>query len=160
MLYNYGMIFLYKSFFVNYILSFSLVRLWTIRLLVQVHRHWVHFTLACGGYDNHNCLNKSQIWNEAGVWMTSCSEGMIWEFGYFEKHVIWVLDCRRVELVVYWGTFQSSFTVGQSNWVLEWGQSSWGLTLARSRVESELRPWCWEVEVWPWSSTDLYRQRS
>ena len=26
-LYNYGMIFLYKSFFVNYILSFSLVRL-------------------------------------------------------------------------------------------------------------------------------------
>ena len=74
---------------------------------------------------------------------------------YFEKHVNWVLDCRRVELVVYW-----SFTVGQSSWVLNWGQSSWELALAMLRVEVEFRPWCWEVEVWPWSSADLYQQRS
>ena len=90
--------FLYKSFFINYIFSFSLVGLWTIWLLVQVHRHWVQFTLVHGGYDNTNCHNKPQIGNETGVWMTSCPEAMDWEFGYFEKHVSWVL------------------AVGQSNW--------------------------------------------
>ena len=76
MLYDYGMIFLYKSFFVNYILSFSLVGLWTIRLLVQVHRHWVQFTLARRRYFNHNCHNKPQIGNVTGVWMTSSPEAM------------------------------------------------------------------------------------
>ena len=80
-----------------------MVGLWTIRLLVQVHRHWVQFTLARRGYDNHNCHNKPQIGNDSGVWMTSCPEAMGWEFGYFEKQVSWVLDWRRVELVVYWG---------------------------------------------------------
>ena len=40
MLYKCGMIFFILSFFVGYILSFGLVRLWTVRLLVQV------FTLA------------------------------------------------------------------------------------------------------------------
>ena len=40
-------------FFVNYILSFGLVRLWTIQLLVQV------FMLARRGYDNHKCHNKN-----------------------------------------------------------------------------------------------------
>ena len=89
MLYNYGIMFLYKSFFVNYILLFSLVGLWTIRLLVQVHRHWVQFTLARRGYDNHNCYNEPQIGNGTGAWMTSCPEMMGWEFGYFEKHVSW-----------------------------------------------------------------------
>ena len=86
-LYNYRMIFLYKSFFVNYILSFSLVGLWTIRLLVQVHRHWVQFTFMHRGYDNHNYHNKPQIGKWAGVWMMPCPEAMGWEFGYFEKHV-------------------------------------------------------------------------
>ena len=88
-----------------------MVGLGTIRLLVQVHRHWVQFTLARRGYDNHNCPNKPQIGNEAGVWMTSCPEAMGWEFGYFKKYVSWVLDCRRVELVVYWGPV---------SWVLLW----------------------------------------
>ena len=97
--------FLYKSFFVNYILSFSLVGLWTIRLLVQVHRHWVQFTLVRRGYDNPNCHNKPQIGNVTGVWMTSCLEAMGWEFGYFEKDVSWVS------------------TVGQSSWVFTEEQS-------------------------------------
>ena len=44
------------SFFVGYILSFSLVRLWTVRLLVQV------FTLARRGCDNHKCHNKNPRW--------------------------------------------------------------------------------------------------
>ena len=135
-------LFLYKSFFVNYILSFSLVGLWTIRLLVQVHRHWVQFTLVRRGYDNHNCHNKPQRGNETGVWMTSSSEAMGWEFGYFEKHVSWVL------------------TVGQSSWLSNGDQSSWESTWRISRVEVDLRPWRWEVEVWPWSSADLYRERS
>ena len=126
MLYNYGMIFLYQSFFVDYILSFSLVRLSTIRLLVQVHRHWVQFTLTRRGYDNHNYSNKPQIGYGTGVWTTSCPEAMGWEFGYFEKHVSWALDCRRVELVVWWRPVQLSFTVGQSSWVVDFGHvESW-----------------------------------
>ena len=90
--------FLYKSFFVNYNLSLSLVGLWTIRLLVLVHRHWVQFTLVRRVYDNHNYHNKPQIGNVAEVWMTSCPEVKCWEFGLFEKHVSWV------------------FTVVQSSW--------------------------------------------
>ena len=54
LLYNYGMIFFYLIIFVNYILSFGLVRLWTIQLLVQV------FTLVRGGCDNHKCHNRSR----------------------------------------------------------------------------------------------------
>ena len=85
-----------------------MVGLWTIWLLVQVHRHWVQFTLVRRGYDNHNCHNG----NGTGVWMTSCPGAMVWEFGYFEKHVNWVLDCRRVELVVYWGPVQLGVDFG------------------------------------------------
>ena len=125
--------------------------LWTIRLLVQVNRRWVQFTLVRRGYDNHKCHDKPQIGNKAGVWMTSCPEAMSWEFGYFEKHVSWVLDCRRVGL---------GFTVGQVSWLSNGDKSSWKLTLAMSSVEVELRPWCCEVEVWLWSYADLYRQRS
>ena len=40
-----------------------MVGLWTIRLLVQVHRHWVQLTLVRRGYVNHNCHNKLQIGN-------------------------------------------------------------------------------------------------
>ena len=119
--------FLYLSFFVNYILSFIFAGLWTIRFLVQVHRHWVQFTLARRGYDSHNCYDKPQRGNETGVWMTSCPGAMVRELGYFEKHVSWVLDYRWVELVVYWGPVQLSFTAGQSSWVLGWGLSSWEL---------------------------------
>ena len=60
-----------------------MVGLWTIRLFVQVQTHWVQFTLARKGYDNHNCHNKPQIGNGTGVWMTSCLKAMGWEFGYF-----------------------------------------------------------------------------
>ena len=52
-LYNCGMIVFILSFFVGYILSFGLVRLWTVRFLVQVS------TLARGGCDNHKCHNKN-----------------------------------------------------------------------------------------------------
>ena len=140
--YNYGMIFLYKSFFVNYILSFSFVGLWNIRLLVQVHRHWVQFTLVCRGYDNHNCHDKPQIGNGTEVWTTSRPEAMGWEFGDFEKDVSWV------------------FTVDQMSWVSAVGQSSWfllrtnpvGFWMGTGRVDSRLGP-CRrtvEVEFRPW----------
>ena len=141
-LYNYGMIFLYKSFFVNYILSFSLVGLRTIRLLVQVHRHWVQFTLTRRGYDNHNCHNKPQIGNKAGVWMTSCSEVTGWEFGYFEKYVSWVL---------MWVS-----RVGSRLWASQVGSllgtSPVGCRMGTGRVGSWLEPcrWTVEVEFWPW----------
>ena len=65
-----------------------MVGLWAIRLLVQVHRHWVQSTLMRRGYDNHNCHNKPQIGNGTGVGMTSCPEVMGWEFGDFEKQSV------------------------------------------------------------------------
>ena len=76
---------------VNYILSFSLVGLGTIRLLVQVHSIGYSFTLAHKGYDNPNYHNKPQMGNKAGVWMTSCPEAMVrrmwkyWKRGDVEK---------------------------------------------------------------------------
>ena len=45
--------FFHLILFVGYILSFSLVRLWTVWLLVQV------FTLVRGGSDNHECHNEN-----------------------------------------------------------------------------------------------------
>ena len=53
MLYNCRRIIFILSFFVGYILSFGLVRLWTVRLSVDM------FTLAWGGCDNHRCHNKN-----------------------------------------------------------------------------------------------------
>ena len=40
-----------------------MVGLWTIRLLVQVHRHWVQFTLARRGYDNLVCQTEKSLIN-------------------------------------------------------------------------------------------------
>ena len=65
---------------------------------------------------------------------------MGWEFGYFEKHVSWILDCRRVELIVYWGPVRLSFTgaspVGSGlwpcqswSWVKTMVLKSWSLTM-------------------------------
>ena len=60
LLYNYWMIFFYINHFSLIIFYHSvLVGLWTIRLLVQVNTHWVQFTLACRGHDNHKCHNKN-----------------------------------------------------------------------------------------------------
>ena len=120
MLYNYEMIFLYKSFFINYILSFSLVGLWTIRLSVHVRRHWVQFTLARRGYDNHNCHNKPQIGNGWSVndVMPGIDGLKIWLFwktrqlGFYCGPDQLGLGCGSVELVVYWGPVQL---------VVEWG---------------------------------------
>ena len=79
-----------------------------IRLLVQVHRHWVQFMLVHWGYDYHNCHNKLQIGNETGVWMTSCQEALGKEFGYFEKHVSWRQDAsgRQRALGPQWPTVE------------------------------------------------------
>ena len=147
------MIFRYKSFFVNYILSFSLVGLWSNRLLVQMQRHSVQFTLAHRYYDNCDCHNKPQIVNATGVWMTSCPEAMGWEFGYFEKHVSWVstvgkssweftgdlvqlgLGCWPDELVVEWGPVQLS---------VEWRPVELGVDLD-------------DVESWSWVKTMVLR---
>ena len=110
MLYNYGMIFFYLIIFVNYILSFGLVRLWTVRFLVQL------FTLALGGCDNHKCHNKkTQMGYETGVWITSCQEAMAWEFWWFlKKAVCWDLNSgedRPAESYGMHGTF-----VGSVSW--------------------------------------------
>ena len=41
------------------------------------------------GYDNHNCHNKPQIGNEAGVWITLCPEAMVLRIWEFWKRVSW-----------------------------------------------------------------------
>ena len=130
------MIFLYKSFFINYILSFSLVGLWTIRLLVQVHRYWVQFTLARREYDNHHCHNKPQIGNGTVNDVKSGSDGLrIWVFWKTRELS---LDCRPVELVVYWGPVQL---------VVEWGPVELVVDLGH-------------VKSWSWVKTMVLRSWS
>ena len=55
MLFTAEWFFLYIIIF-RWLILFSLLRLWTVRVLVQV------FTLARGGYDNHKCHNKNPRW--------------------------------------------------------------------------------------------------
>ena len=143
MLYNYIIIFLYQSCFVNYSLSFNFGWLRTIRLLVQVHKHWVQFTIARRGYNNHICHNKPQIGNRSGVWMTSCPKAMGWEFGDFSKRRQLGLDCGPVELVVYWGLVQlvvewrpvESGHVVSWSWVKTMMLRSWSLTMEFCRSQ-------------------------
>ena len=128
-----------------------MVGLWTIWLLVQVLRHWVQFMLVRRGCDNHNCHNKPQIGNGAAVW----------------RHHAWKRWTENLEILKkmsvgtwLWASRVGSL-LGTSSVGCRMGTSRVGkLTWAMSRVEVELRPWCWEVEIWPWSSADLYQQRS
>ena len=97
--------FLFWSFFINYILSFSLVGLWTIWLLVSVHRHWVQLTLARKGYDNHNCYNKPQIGNGLECEWFHAQKRWSREFEDFEIES-WELTLGHVGdswVVCYWG---------------------------------------------------------
>ena len=121
-------------FFVNYILSFSLVRLWTIRLLVQV------FTLARRGYDNHKYHNKNpREENETGVWMTSCPEAISWEFWWFlKKAVNW--DLTQDEASWDFDSGPGSPAGGYRMHSVFVGSESWELTLGR---ESPAGGWLW-----------------
>ena len=89
-------------FFVNYILSFGLVGLWTIRLGAGAH---IEYSSRSRAEDMTitNVIIKTPDWKWTGVWMTSCPEARIW---WFQK---------RREL---------RFDSGQD-------QSSWGLRDAR-----------------------------
>ena len=65
-LYNYGMIFFYINHFSLIIFYHSVWLGFELFGLVhlQVHTHWVQFTLVRRGYDNHKCHNKkTQIGN-------------------------------------------------------------------------------------------------
>ena len=83
------MIFLFQSFLINYILSFSLVGFELFGLRVQVYTQLVQFTLGRKGHDTHHCHNKPKTGNETGMWMTSFAEEMGWEFGRFWKRFSW-----------------------------------------------------------------------
>ena len=93
--------FFYLIIFVNYILSFGLFRLWTIRLLVQV------FTLMRGGCDNHKCHNKNIRWK--------------WDWGV--NDVMPGSDGLGI-LVIFEKSSELRFEPGRE-------QSSWGLRDAR-----------------------------
>ena len=100
-----------------------MVGLWTIRLLVQVHRHWVQFTLERKGYDNHHGHNKPQTGNVAGVWMTSCPEEMGWEFEDFKNRFSWRLTldhagCKEVVIKITIGTSREISLVILLEWHL------------------------------------------
>ena len=88
-------------FYINYcsLIIFEIFEVWLgfelFGLRVQVHSHWVQFTLARKGYGSHHCHNKPLTWNEAGVWMTSCPEEMVLRIGGFWKRVSWELDLGR-----------------------------------------------------------------
>ena len=108
--------------------------------LVQVHRHWVQFTLERRGYDNYNCHNKPQIGN--GL---ECERHRAWKrwvdnLGILKKHVSWELDCRRVELVVYWGASPVEFY-------------SWPIELGTRLGPVKLGVHFGQVESWIWVKT-------
>ena len=103
------MIFLYKSFFVNYILSFSLVGLWTIRVKSSVAYSLGAVLRSCAKDMTITIVMiNPQKENGAGVWMTSCPKEMVLRIWGFWKSVIWdwkiearvetsvVEACRRV----------------------------------------------------------------
>ena len=101
------------------ILSFRLVGLWTMRVKSSGALHWVQFTLAGKGYDNHNCRNKLQTGNVAGVWMTSCPEEMCCEFGRFWKnHDSWVptLVLRSWVPTMVWRNWCSTIELRNWDW--------------------------------------------
>ena len=118
MLYNCGMIFFFiLSFFVSYILSFGLVRLWTVQLLVQV------FTLTRGGCDNHICHNKNRRykmglrceWRHARKrWAGNFDD--FWKKQWVE---IWTGIHRAFVVSVSWDS-----TLNEASWDLYLGQSS------------------------------------
>ena len=72
--------FLYYSFFVNYILSFSVVGLWTTRLLVQVHR--IGYSLRLGAKDMTITIViiKSLIGNRLECEWRHAQKRWSWEF--------------------------------------------------------------------------------
>ena len=108
-----------------------MVGLWTIQLLVQMHRHWVQFCTP-------NCHNKPHIGNGAGVWMTSCLEAMVLRIWRFWKKSQFGVDCRP-------GRRQFCLCHGFESWKVDFGLS----VIEADGWEVELRPWCWEVGVRP-----------
>ena len=132
-------------------LSFSLVGLWTIRLLVQVHRHWVQFTLARKGYDNHNCHNKPQIGKGLECEWCYAWKRWSWEFEDFEKESVWSWLWARQETILslpLWHRELSSLPWSReleswlwAMWTDSWVVCNWGRRL-RSWVKTMvLRSW-------------------
>ena len=121
MLYNYGMIFLF-IIFVNNVLSFGLVGLWTIRLSACAGAH-IGYSSRSRAEDMTitNVIIKPQIGNGTAVWMTSCPEAMGWKFGNFEKDVSWDLILGEASPAGGYG-IRSAFV----------GSESWDVTLGRA----------------------------
>ena len=131
--------FLYKSFFVNYILSFS---------LVQVQRHWVQFTLARRGYDNHNCHNKPQM--EIGLECEWRHARKRWAENLEilkktpDESRLWTSRVGSRLLASRVGSLQGTNPVGCRMGTCRVGSR---LGPCKRTVEVEFRPWCWEVGV-------------
>ena len=130
-----------------------MVTLWTIRLFVQVHRHWVHYTLA-RRYENHNCHDKPQIGNGVGVWITSCPEEMGWDFGDLKKGVSWKLTSGNVRQTFYLchlGHRELSSLPWSQEFGVDCGPESWDLTSGHVRqMPLGIENWvlCHGVESW------------
>ena len=127
-----------------------------------MHRHWVQFTLMHKRYDNHNCHNKPQIGNVAGVRMTSCPEATVLRIWRFWKRV-------RLELtggqagenlgLPLWHWELSSLCHGVESWKVDWKpcvlchlgrQEKWGPTMM-------LRNWV-KTMIWRiWVKTTMFR---
>ena len=148
------MFFFILIIFRNYISSFSLVGLWTIRLFVQVHSIGYNFAFARKWYDNHNCHNKPQIENEAGVWMTSCPEAMVPRIWRFWKRVSLKLTVGQA------GRQLSLYHWGIENWVLCHGVESWKVDFGLSAIQADswvptmvLRSWVKTMVLRSWGPT-------
>ena len=102
----------------------------------------MQFTLAHKGYDNHYCHIKLQTRNEAGVWMTSCSEEIGREFGRFWKRFSWVPTMVLRSWVRPWcwevGSVHGVEKLGSDHEVEKLGSTM--------ELKVDIRPWRQTVE--------------
>ena len=152
--------FFFRSFFINYILSFSFVGLWTIRVKSSGEQHLVQFTLMRIGYDNHHCHNKPQTekwgWSVDDV-MPRRNGLRIWK--NLKKRFSWV----PTMMMRSWGPTMVLRSWGPTMVLRSWGPTmvlrSWGPTMMMRSwgPPMVLRSWGptmnWEIEIGP------YRQR-
>ena len=80
-------LFLYKSFIVDYILSFSVVELWTIWVKSSGALSW-GTVLRSRAKDRTITIVKIKRHTGNWVWMTSCPEEIILKFEDFEKESV------------------------------------------------------------------------
>ena len=120
------------NIFINHILSFSLVGLWTIRVKKSpgIESIVYSLTLARKGYDNHPCHNKPQR-----------------EMGWSVDDIMPRRDGLRILRILRNTAVESwHWTMKEDSWVLcHWGRQLGSLPLMQT---VEIGDWTMEAKCW------------